>query len=217
MSAGSPGGNGNAVAMAQLANSAQVGGFTFTQLYGNLGSQVGNDVAAAQQDQTQAQSQLTQAQTERSQVSGVSLNDEATKLLQFQQAYDAVGKLVGVLSNLTTTLLDMVPVHLGAMMLTSLNPVHQEFINSLNLVTQQMNTDELRSISRAGLKHRADVSGQSPDQVSESAVRARRAVGVATDHHQSVEREKRGRRRRAKPARNCFDDITLTYVQTLAA
>jgi len=109
-SAGSPGGNGNAVAMAQLANSAQVGGFTFTQFYGNLGSQVGNDVAAAQQDQTQAQSQLTQAQTERSQVSGVSLNDEATKLLQFQQAYDAVGKLVGVLSNLTTTLLDMVPV-----------------------------------------------------------------------------------------------------------
>jgi len=109
-SAGSPGGNGNAVALTQMANTPQIGEFTFTQFYGNLGSQVGNDVAAAQQDQTQAQSQLTQAQAERSQVSGVSLNEEAIRLLQFQQAYDAVGKLVGVLNSLTTTLLNMVPV-----------------------------------------------------------------------------------------------------------
>lgn len=109
-SAGAPGGNGNAIAMTQLANSALVNGFTFTQYYGNLGSTIGNDVAGATQDQQQAQDQLTQAETERTQVSGVSLNDEAAKLLQFQQAYQAVGKLVGVLDSLTTTLMDMVPV-----------------------------------------------------------------------------------------------------------
>ena len=95
--------------MTELATSPEVNGFTFTQYYGNLGSQVGNDVAGATADQQQSQAQLTQAQAERTQVSGVNLNDEAAKLLQFQQAYQAVGKLVGVLSSLTTTLMDMVP------------------------------------------------------------------------------------------------------------
>jgi len=109
-SAGAPGGNGNAVAMTQLATSPQINGFTFTEYYGNLGSQIGNDVAGATADQQQAQDQLSQAQAERTQVSGVSLNDEAAKLLQYQQAYQAVGKLVGVISDLTTTLMDMVPV-----------------------------------------------------------------------------------------------------------
>ncbi len=109
-SASAPGGNGNAVALTQMATSPQINGFTFTQYYGNLGSQIGNDVAGATADQQQAQDQLNQAQSQRTQVSGVSLNDEAAKLLQFQQAYQAVGKLVGVISNLTTVLMDMVPV-----------------------------------------------------------------------------------------------------------
>jgi flagellar hook-associated protein 1 FlgK len=106
--AGAPGGNGNAVALAQLANSPQINGFSFTQFYGNLGSRVGSDVAAATQDQQQAQDQLTQAQAQRSTQSGVSLNEEATKLLQFQQAYQAAGKLVSVLDALTKTTIDMI-------------------------------------------------------------------------------------------------------------
>jgi flagellar hook-associated protein 1 len=108
-SATSPGGNGNAVALSQLANATLTNGYTFTQFYGNLGSRVGSDVSNAQQDQTQAQDQLTQAQTQRSSISGVDLNEEATKLLQFQQAYQAVGKLVGVLNSLTDTLMQMIP------------------------------------------------------------------------------------------------------------
>ena len=43
----SPGGNGNIIAVAQLATAPAVNGFTFTQFYGNLGAQVGNDVATA--------------------------------------------------------------------------------------------------------------------------------------------------------------------------
>ena len=106
--AGSLGGNGNAVALALLANSPAVNGFTFTQFYGNLGSRIGNDVAAAGQDQQQAQDQLTQTQAQRSAQSGVSLNEEATKLLQFQQAYQAAGKLISVLDSLTQTTIDMI-------------------------------------------------------------------------------------------------------------
>jgi flagellar hook-associated protein 1 len=103
-----PGGNDNAVALTQLATPPEIKGFTFTQFYGDLGAQVGSDVASAQQNQTQAQDQLTQAQAQRSAVSGVDINTEAAQLLQFQQAYTAVGKLVSVLQDLTTTIIDAV-------------------------------------------------------------------------------------------------------------
>ncbi len=106
--AGAPGGNGNAIALAQLANAQATNGFTFTQYYGNLGARVGNDVSNAQQDQSQAQDQLTQAQTQRTATSGVDLNAEAAKLMQFQQAYQAVGKMVSVLDGLTDTVMNMV-------------------------------------------------------------------------------------------------------------
>ncbi len=107
-SAAAPGGNDNAVALTELANAPEINGFTFTQFYGNLGAQVGSDVASAQQDQTQAQDQLTQAQAQRAAVSGVDINTEAAQLLQFQQAYAAVGKLVSILQDLTTTIINAV-------------------------------------------------------------------------------------------------------------
>jgi len=104
-----PGGNGNAIAIAQLATQPVVGGFTFTQAYGNLGGLVGRDVAQAKQDQTTQQNLVTLAQQQRAAASGVSLDKEAAKLLQFQQAYQAVGKMVGVLNTLTDTVLNILP------------------------------------------------------------------------------------------------------------
>ncbi len=105
--ANAPGGNGNAIALAQLASAPAVNGATFTKFYGNLGSRLGNDVAAAQQNQTQAQDQLTQARTQRASQSSVSLNEEATKLLQFQQSYQAAAKMVTTLQSLTQVVIDM--------------------------------------------------------------------------------------------------------------
>jgi flagellar hook-associated protein 1 FlgK len=107
-SAGAPGGNGNAIALAALGTTPAINGFTFTQYYGNLGAQVGNDMDNAQADQTQSQDQLTQAQTQVASQSGVSINAEATKLLEFQQAYEAAGKMVSVLQDMTQTVIDMV-------------------------------------------------------------------------------------------------------------
>jgi flagellar hook-associated protein 1 FlgK len=104
-----PGGNGNALAVAQLANAPAVNGFTFTQAFGNVSAQVGRDVSNAQQDLKQDQDLVTQAQQQRQQQSGVSLDEEAAKLLQFQQAYQAVGKLVSVLNELTQTVLNIIP------------------------------------------------------------------------------------------------------------
>jgi flagellar hook-associated protein 1 FlgK len=104
-----PGGNANAIAVVQLASAPLVGGLTFTQSYGELSGQVGRDVAQANQDQTQNQDLLTQAQQIRTQQTGVSLDEEAAKLIQVQQAYQAIGKLVTVLSDLTQTLINVIP------------------------------------------------------------------------------------------------------------
>jgi flagellar hook-associated protein 1 len=108
--AGSPGGNGNALALAQLATTPGAGGFTLTQTYGNLAAQIGSDVQNATNNQTLAQNQLTQAEAQRTAVSGVDLNAEATQLMQYQQAYQAVGKLVTVLEALSQSVIDMVQV-----------------------------------------------------------------------------------------------------------
>jgi flagellar hook-associated protein 1 FlgK len=105
-----PGGNGNALAVAQLATTSAVNGFTFTQAFGNLGQQVGTDISNATNNQTEQQNLVTQAQAQRSAVSGVSLNEEAAKLLQYQQSYEAVAKVVTTLNSLTDSLMAMMPV-----------------------------------------------------------------------------------------------------------
>jgi flagellar hook-associated protein 1 FlgK len=103
-----PGGNGNAIAVAQLADLPQINGFTFTQFFGNLGARVGRDLSAAQQGREQFQDTLAYARSQRNQQTGVSLDQEAARLLQFQQAYQAAGRLVSVLSGLTESLMNII-------------------------------------------------------------------------------------------------------------
>ncbi len=104
-----PGGNGNALNLANLANGANTNGFTFTQFYGNLAGQVGNDIATANTNQTTDQQLLTQAQSMRSSVSGVSLDAQAATLIQYQRSYQAAAKMITVLDDMTNTLLSILP------------------------------------------------------------------------------------------------------------
>jgi flagellar hook-associated protein 1 FlgK len=106
--ASAPSGNGNAIAVAQLATQPLVGGFTFTQAFGNIGAQVGRDVSVARNEKDQYTDTLAQARQFRQQQTGVSLDEEAAKLLQFQQAYGAIGKLIGVLNDLTDTVMNII-------------------------------------------------------------------------------------------------------------
>ncbi|HLK20422.1 MAG TPA: flagellar hook-associated protein FlgK [Bryobacteraceae bacterium] len=105
---GSPGGNGNALAAAQLANATAVSGYTFSQFFGNLGGRVGNDVLSATNSQATKQNLLSQAQTLRQQVSGVSLDTEAEKLIALQKSYEATSKMFTVLNQLTETLINVI-------------------------------------------------------------------------------------------------------------
>jgi len=106
---GAPGGNGNALNLAALANGKNLNNYTFAQFYGNLGGRVGTDLTTATNNQTTKQLLLSQAQTLREQVSGVSLNQEAENLIAFQRAYQANAKMLTVLNSLTETLMGLIP------------------------------------------------------------------------------------------------------------
>jgi flagellar hook-associated protein 1 FlgK len=103
----SPSGSGNALALAGLANQALLDGGTFNQFYGTLAGRIGQAKASSDQDQQLHQQLLTQAQGVREQTSGVSLDEEATRLVQFQRAYQASAQLMTVLSQLTGTIINM--------------------------------------------------------------------------------------------------------------
>lgn len=103
-----PGGNGNALQIAQLTGQPVINGFTFTQFYGNLSARVGRDLSAAKDSANTQQNLVTQAQSLRSAVSSVSLDEEASQLIQVQRSYQAAAKLIGVLEDLTQTLINLI-------------------------------------------------------------------------------------------------------------
>jgi flagellar hook-associated protein 1 FlgK len=106
---GAPGGNGNALSLAALANGKNLDNYTLAQFYGNLGARLGSDLSTATNGQSTKQQLLTQAQTLRQQTSGVSLNAEAANLISFERAYQASAKLLTVLDSLTQSLLSIIP------------------------------------------------------------------------------------------------------------
>ena len=107
---GATGGNGNALSLAALANATTTNGSTFAQFYGNLGGRVGTDVSTATDNQATKQALLGQAQSLRQQISGVSLNEEAQYMIEYQRSYQAIAKMLGIVNSMTDTLMNMVGV-----------------------------------------------------------------------------------------------------------
>lgn len=103
--------NGNALTLAGLDSSSPgpINGQGFTQYFGSLVSTVGNAVNNANTSAT-AQSQLVaQAKSLQKQVSGVSLDEEAIRLVQLQSSYQAASKVVTVIDQLMQSLISMIP------------------------------------------------------------------------------------------------------------
>ncbi|MGB9245012.1 MAG: flagellar basal body rod C-terminal domain-containing protein, partial [Candidatus Acidiferrales bacterium] len=69
---------------------------------------VGSDVSSAQNAQTTSQSLLTAIGNQRQSVSGVSLDEEMTNLIQYQQAYQASARVMSTINDTFTALLGMV-------------------------------------------------------------------------------------------------------------
>lgn len=97
----------NAVAMANLANSAIAGGATATQFFSNFVTALGNQVNEVSAENTAQQAALTQLQDQIGSVSGVSLNDEAAQLETLEQSYEAASKLFTTLASVETSALNL--------------------------------------------------------------------------------------------------------------
>ena len=103
--------NGAALTLAGLDSSSPgpVDGQGFTQYFASLTATVGNAASDANTNAT-AQTQLVaQAQSLQQQVSGVSLDEEAIRLVQLQSSYGAASKVVTVVDDTLQSLLDMIP------------------------------------------------------------------------------------------------------------
>ncbi len=103
--------NGNANALAALAGTAStaLGGVSLTQFIGQMAADMGNENQTATNNQTTQQQVVAQATTLRDQASGVSLDEEAVNVLQFQRAYQASAQVLTVLNTLADSLLSMMP------------------------------------------------------------------------------------------------------------
>lgn len=101
-SAGSQGTTGGAVAaaIAGLRNSAIVNGKTPAAYLSAFLTKVGGSVSAAQQDSDTSADALTQANSQRDALSGVSLDEEAANLTQYQRSYQAAAKVFAIINDL---------------------------------------------------------------------------------------------------------------------
>ncbi len=104
--------NGNALKLASLANSAANGGIagqTLNAYFSGITMFVGNESAAATQAEQDQQDSVAQARQLRDATSGVSLDEQAVLLLQFQKNYEAAGRLLSTLNDIAETAINLIP------------------------------------------------------------------------------------------------------------
>lgn len=96
---------GNAQSMLNLRDLAMFDGGPLTDGYAGLIAEIGIQVQSAKSASTVSSNIATSVENDRSNVSGVNLDEEAAKMLQYQQAYQASGKMMQLAQNIFETLL----------------------------------------------------------------------------------------------------------------
>ncbi|HEX3662639.1 MAG TPA: flagellar hook-associated protein FlgK [Acidobacteriaceae bacterium] len=97
----------NAVAMADLENSAVVNGLSPTASFSGTVSNLGSLTSEVSSENTAQQAGLTQLQSQIGSLSGVNLNDEAASLETLEQSYDAASKVFTILADVMTSALNL--------------------------------------------------------------------------------------------------------------
>ncbi|MCP4272837.1 MAG: flagellar hook-associated protein FlgK [Gammaproteobacteria bacterium] len=107
---GGIGDNRNALSMAaiQTQNVVNNGTSTLQEAYGLLVSEVGTRTNEGQISMDAAQSLLRQTEARIQEVSGVNLDEEAAKLIRFQQSYQASAQIISTASLIFDTLIQAV-------------------------------------------------------------------------------------------------------------
>lgn len=99
--------NRNARAMVGIADRLMVGGQRAVDAYGDLAADVGIRTQSALSSRALSSRVLGDAQAARSEDSGVNLDEEAARLLQFQQSYQAAAKLIATAQAVFNSLLQV--------------------------------------------------------------------------------------------------------------
>lgn len=104
---GTPGSNGNVAVLLAVNDQPVAGGQTPTDYYSNIVFGVGNDVSNGTAELNASQLVLNQLQDQRGSVSGVSLDEEAANMVQYQHAYDAAAQVVTAINDMLYTVINM--------------------------------------------------------------------------------------------------------------
>jgi flagellar hook-associated protein 1 FlgK len=102
--------NGIALQLAGLDTNpaGQINGLSFSQYFASMASSVGNAVNNANTNATAQAQTVAQAKNLQQQVSGVSLDQEAIRLVQLQSSYQAASKVVTVIDEISQSLMNMI-------------------------------------------------------------------------------------------------------------
>jgi len=104
---GTQGSNGNIANLLAVQTQALPSGANPIDTYSSLVSQTGNLTAQAQANVNASTSSLTQLQDQRGALSGVSIDEETTNLMNFQRSYEAAARVVSTVDQLTQAVLQM--------------------------------------------------------------------------------------------------------------
>ncbi len=97
--------SGNATSMMNLRDKALFDGAALTDGYAGLIAQIGIRGQSANYAAEISSTMASNLEKDRTGVSGVNLDEEAAKLLQFQQAYQASAKMIQIAQNIFDTLM----------------------------------------------------------------------------------------------------------------
>jgi flagellar hook-associated protein 1 FlgK len=100
-------GTTNATALAALSTSDIVGTQTATGFLAAYLSKIGSDASAATTNNTAQQATLTQLTTQQSSLSGVSLDQEASNLTQYQRSYQAASQVFTIVDSLMASAINL--------------------------------------------------------------------------------------------------------------
>ncbi|MFZ0954993.1 MAG: flagellar hook-associated protein FlgK [Candidatus Sulfotelmatobacter sp.] len=104
---GTAGSNGNAESLYALSSASIIAGQTPTNYYSGIVFNVGNATANATAEQNASSQVLQQLNDQRSTLSGVSLDEEAANMVQYQQAYSASAQVVTTINDMMYTVINM--------------------------------------------------------------------------------------------------------------
>ncbi|MGH9377677.1 MAG: flagellar hook-associated protein FlgK [Terriglobia bacterium] len=105
---GTAGSNGNALLLAGIQNQPVVSGETATDYYATLVNSVGNQVSAANTQQQAEGALVQQLQNQLTSESGVSIDQEASNLVLYQQAYSASAQVAQMVNQLIQQTINMI-------------------------------------------------------------------------------------------------------------